>query len=119
MENRNVKGWNFKFIDQGDSKFFQCRGMVMYDEEHDEMPEPSLWLAAVELMSQLIEEGIEAEANFSEKGWVEVTIEQYAIHVSVCVMTYGVMVTQLFLVQPFKVRVLVGQLTLKLNKLCS
>ena len=90
MENRKVKGWNFEFINQGDWKFFQCRGMVMYDDDHDEMPEPSLWQAALALENQLLEEGIKSEAGHSEKGWVEVTINQYAIHASVCVMTYGV-----------------------------
>ena len=46
----------------------------MYDDDHDEMPEPSLWQAALALEKQLLEEGIKSEAGHSEKGWVEVTI---------------------------------------------
>lgn len=46
----------------------------MYDDEHDEIPEPSLWRAALELEKQLTEEGFRCDANHSEKGWVEVTI---------------------------------------------
>ena len=74
MENREVNGWRFEFVNQGDWKFYQCRGMVMYDDDHDEMPEPSLWQAALVLEKQLFDEGIKSEASHSEKGWVEVTI---------------------------------------------
>jgi hypothetical protein len=38
------------------------------------MPEPSLWRAALELERQLTKSGVRCEANYSEKGWVEVTI---------------------------------------------
>ena len=53
---------------------YECRGEVMYDDEHDEMPEPKLWKAALKLEEELLSEGYKAEANHSEKGWVEVTI---------------------------------------------
>jgi hypothetical protein len=46
----------------------------MYDDEHDEMPEPSLWRAALELERQLTSKGVKCDAGHSEKGWVEVTI---------------------------------------------
>ncbi len=46
----------------------------MYDDEHDEIPEPSLWRAALELERQLTSQGVKCDAGHSEKGWVEVTI---------------------------------------------
>jgi hypothetical protein len=75
-ENVRINGWNFEFVNQdnGNDQFYQCRGEVMYDDEHDEMPEPALWRAAVELEKQLTDEGVKCEAGHSEKGWVEVTI---------------------------------------------
>ena len=71
-----INGWDFEFVSQDDVKdqFYQCRGEVMYDDDHDEMPEPSLWQAAEKLEKQLEDEGIKCEAGHSEKGWVEVTI---------------------------------------------
>ena len=34
---RRVKGYEFEFVDQGpDDRFYQCRGDVYYDDEHDE-----------------------------------------------------------------------------------
>jgi hypothetical protein len=46
----------------------------MYDDEHDEMPEPSLWRAAQKLVDILVNDGLRVYAGHSEKGWVEVTI---------------------------------------------
>lgn len=75
MNNRRVNGWDFEFISQDeDHSFFQSRGAVMYDDEHDEICEPSLWRACLKLENDLEVEGHRAEANYSEKGWVEVTI---------------------------------------------
>ena len=74
MEYRRVNGWKFRLVEQEDFKFYECRGAVMYDDEHDQIPEPSLWTAAVKLENELLSEGYLAEANHSEKGWVEVTI---------------------------------------------
>ena len=77
MENyRKVNGWNFEFVsqDDGNDQFYQCRGEVMYDDEHDQIPEPALWDAALKLEKQLTEEGYRCDANHSEKGWVEVSI---------------------------------------------
>ena len=54
---RRVKGYEFEFIDQGaDDRFYQCRGDVYYDDDHDEIPEPGLWEAALELEQQLKEQ---------------------------------------------------------------
>jgi len=75
MENRTINGWEFQKVEQGEFKFYECRGEVMYDDEHDQIPEPSLWNAAVKLENELLSEGYLAEANHSEKGWVEVTIQ--------------------------------------------
>ena len=75
MRNRTINGWKFRLVEQEDFKFYECRGAVMYDDEHDQIPEPSLWNAAVKLENELLSEGYLAEANHSEKGWVEVTIQ--------------------------------------------
>ncbi len=71
-----VNGWDFEYVsqDDGNDQFYQCRGEVMYDDEHDQIPEPALWNAALKLEEQLTEEGYKCDANHSEKGWVEVTI---------------------------------------------
>jgi hypothetical protein len=76
MGYRRVNGWDFEFVSQeeGSDVFYQCRGEVLYDDEHDQIPEPGLWSAAMKLEAELISEGFKAEANHSEKGWVEVTI---------------------------------------------
>ena len=75
MENRIINGWHFTFNYCGGNTMYECRGAVMYDDEHDETPEPGLWSAAMKLEAELISEGHYAEANHSEKGWVEVTID--------------------------------------------
>jgi len=50
-ENITVNGWDFELVENDvDDIFYQCRGEVMYDDEHDEMPEPSLWRAAQKLV---------------------------------------------------------------------
>ena len=74
--NRRIKGWDFELISQsnGNDVFYQCRGEVMYDDYHDQMPEPSLWKAAIKLEGILFKEGHKVEATHSEKGWVEVVI---------------------------------------------
>lgn len=72
MMNRTINGWYFKY--DKENTMYECRGEVMYDDYHDEMPEPSLWKAALKLQKELLSEGHKAEANHSEKGWVEVTI---------------------------------------------
>jgi len=74
-QDTRINGWDFEYVENDvDDMFYQCRGDVMYDDEHDEMPEPSLWRAALELERQLISEGVKCDAGYSEKGWVEVTI---------------------------------------------
>ena len=74
-QDTRINGWDFEYVENDyDDKFFQCRGEVMYDDEHDEMPEPSLWRAAQKLVDILVNDGLRVYAGHSEKGWVEVTI---------------------------------------------
>ena len=75
-DNIRVNGWDFECVSQdgGNDQFYQCRGEVMYDDEHDQIPEPALWDAALKLEKELTEEGYRCDANHSEKGWVEVSI---------------------------------------------
>ena len=75
--NRRINGYDFEFVNQGGGmgEFYQCRGEVMYDDDHDETPEPELWDAALKLESMLKSEyDREACASHSEKGWVEVQL---------------------------------------------
>ena len=72
MRNETVNGWEFGYDES--NNLYECRGSVCYDNEHDEIPEPSLWCAALKLAEELNERGINARANHSEKGWVEVEI---------------------------------------------
>ena len=69
---RRVGRWTFEWREEYSQ--YQCRGEVMYDDEHDEMPEPSLLQAAYDLAKELQSEGIDAEPEWSEKGWVEVIV---------------------------------------------
>lgn len=74
-ENESVGRFDFELCDQGpDDKFYQCRGERMYDDEHDEIPEPALWSACDKLIARLKERGVKASKEHSEKGWVEVNI---------------------------------------------
>ena len=72
MTSRTINGWKFEYDE--DNAFYQSRGDVRYDEDHDETPEPALWEAAQVLQAQLLAEGFDARASYSEKGWVEVVI---------------------------------------------
>ena len=69
---RRVGRWEFKWNENTNQ--YECRGSVCYDDEHDEIPDPSLWKAAKELANELKSEGINASPTWSEKGWVEVDV---------------------------------------------
>jgi hypothetical protein len=69
---RRVNSWEFTWDE--DNQMYECRGAIYYDDEHDEMPEPELWKAALVLEKELNDEGFSAEAQHSEKGWVEVML---------------------------------------------
>ena len=65
--------YEFELIYDGDDEYFyQWRGGVHYDDDHDEMPEPELWQAAEDLAELLEDEGYTTSVDHSEKGWVEV-----------------------------------------------
>lgn len=66
-----VNGYIFELVDD---EFYQCRGDVCYDDEHDEVPEDGLWTAAHELREKLNNQGVNCDVEYSEKGWVEVVI---------------------------------------------
>jgi len=74
MNNRTINGYRFKW--DRENSMFECRGSVHYDDYHDEAPEPKLWKSAMKLEEELLSDGFLAEANYSEKGWVEVTIQE-------------------------------------------
>lgn len=67
-----IDGYTFMY--DSESKFYECRGDVCYDDEHDEVPEEGLWNAACKLEKMLKNRGIDAQAEHSEKGWVEVYV---------------------------------------------
>jgi hypothetical protein len=71
-QRRTINGYTFKW--DNEHEMYECRGALYYDDDHDEVPEPELWKAALILEKQLGDEGRDAEANYSEKGWVEVVI---------------------------------------------
>jgi len=54
---------------------YEARGGQYFDDDHDQVPEPELQLAAAKLQTRLKEsEGIETQIEFGEKGWIEVYI---------------------------------------------
>jgi hypothetical protein len=73
--NATINGYDFEWVynDEDDCRY-ECRGDVMYDDEHDEMPEPGLWRAAEKLANGIRSDGYAAEPSHSEKGWVEVQV---------------------------------------------
>lgn len=71
-QRRTINGYTFDWAQE--HEFYECRGAIYYDDDHDEIPEPKLWEAALILEKQLADEGHDVEAQYSEKGWVEVAI---------------------------------------------
>jgi hypothetical protein len=67
-----IDGYTFEY--DSEHNFYECRGAICYDDEHDEMPEPGLWRAAHKLADRLKSQGKDADVEHSEKGWVEVLI---------------------------------------------
>lgn len=64
----------YTFIYDSEQRFYECKGEVCYDDEHDEVPEEGLWQAAHKLQERLKNQGIDSDVEHSEKGWVEVNI---------------------------------------------
>lgn len=69
MKNRTVDGFTFEFDE--DLNAYECRGATYYDDEHDQVPEPKLQVAAEKLKNKLAEEGYTFEVEWGEKGWIE------------------------------------------------
>lgn len=69
---RKVDGYYFQY--NKEDMYYSCKGEIVYDEDHDETPEPGLWTAAHKLKTSLLKEGYKSEVEHSEKGWVEVNI---------------------------------------------
>lgn len=65
-----VNGFTFGLSDD----CYSCRGDVYYDDEHDEMAEPGLMEAGDGVQKILLEKGIRSSVDYSEKGWVDVSI---------------------------------------------
>ena len=72
QNNISFNGHNFKY--QEDNKYYECRGDSYYDDYHDQVPEPSLQKAANMLQDHLEKQGINAEIEWGEKGWIEVML---------------------------------------------
>ena len=60
-----LDGYTFELVD---NEFYQCRGDVCYDDEHDEVPEEGLWEAALKLEQKLKNQGIEAASHNPSSG---------------------------------------------------
>jgi len=69
---RRINGHTFEYDET--NEWYSCRGDMCWDDEHDEIPEESLWEAGLQLEKELIDDGFKAELEHSEKGWVEVNI---------------------------------------------
>jgi hypothetical protein len=69
---KTIDNWRFEWNQE--HEFYECQGAICHDNEHDEIPEPELWEAALELEQELKDDGYVAEISYSEKGWVEVAI---------------------------------------------
>ena len=67
-----IDGYTFRYNEE--NNMYECRGNICYDDEHDEVPEEGLWRAALKLEQKLKRQGIDADAEHSEKGWVEVVL---------------------------------------------
>ena len=67
-----IGGYRF---DLRDGNCYECRGGTYHDEDHDQVPEPSLQLAAASLQVKLKEEGLNTQIEHGEKGWIEIYIE--------------------------------------------
>ena len=67
-----IDGYTFEYDLK--NSMYECRGTICYDDEHDEVPEERLWEAALKLEQKLKNQGLDAETEHSEKGWVEVYI---------------------------------------------
>jgi len=73
QENIRFNGHNFEYIKE--HSMYECRGSSYYDDEHDQVPEPSLQKAADQLLEHLESQKINASIEWGEKGWIEIMID--------------------------------------------
>ena len=71
-ENIIENGFTFAYNEYVNA--YECRGSVYRDQDGDECAEPQLWKSANIIVNNLAAEGITCEAEYSEKGWVEIFI---------------------------------------------
>ena len=69
---KQIGQWTFTW--KAENNWYECKGPITYDDEHDEIPDPDLWKAAMKLEQSLLAQDYKASAHYSEKGWVEVMI---------------------------------------------
>lgn len=67
---KNVNGFTFRFKNGA----YECRGREITNDYGDKVPEPKLVEAAEKLAEMLTKQGKQAFVVFSEKGWIEVQI---------------------------------------------
>ena len=48
---KTIDNWRFEWNQE--HEFYECQGAICHDNEHDEIPEPELWEAALELEQEL------------------------------------------------------------------
>jgi len=72
LEDREIKGWHFEW--NKEDSYYQCRGSVCYDEDHDEIPEQSLIAAAMQLELNLVLAGYDTDLQYGEKGYIYINI---------------------------------------------
>lgn len=76
METRiTIDGHTWKW--DAENNMYECRGDVEYDDDHDEVPEESLWVSGIKLKRKLSREGHKVELDYSEKGWCEVQVYKF------------------------------------------
>ena len=73
QENIRFNGHSFEYIKE--HSMYECRGASYYDDEHDQVPEPSLQKAADQLLEHLESQKINASIEWGEKGWIEIMID--------------------------------------------
>tara|TARA_R110002072_G_C7519050_1_gene496088 strand:+ start:249 stop:479 length:231 start_codon:yes stop_codon:yes gene_type:complete len=73
LQNIRFNGHTFEY--QKEDNYYECRGSSYYDDEHDQVPEPSLQEAAEQLVEHLESQKINASIEWGEKGWIEIMID--------------------------------------------
>ena len=78
-QDTRINGWDFEYVENDhEDRFFQCRGDVMYDDDHDEMPEPGAGEASM-LVPRSIVDAEMAAAGFRPTKSHDVLPHQYFV----------------------------------------